>query len=230
LGKDFPSEGGPQNRLGLVQELREAYMAALLLGEEVTAELIVRDAMDSGLDGEAILHEILTPGMRRIGDLWEEGALTVADEHLASQITLRVLALEREAVRVATGRRQTRVMLAAVEGEEHIIGLQMAENLLASEGYDTRYLGPNVPIDSLATIVEKHEPRVFGLTATIPDSGELLRLAIEEIRRGGPDTAVLLGGSGVPAGFRSGQGVVVARSIAGLVESVDALVRRPDLN
>ncbi len=213
-----------------MQELREAYTAALLLGEEVKAEIVVREAIDAGLEEAVIQGEVLTPSLRRVGDLWEEGDLTVADEHLATQITLRVLALERETLRVAAGRWSDRVMLAAVEGEEHTVGLQMVGNLLAHGGYDVRFLGPDVPIDSLAPIAEKHRPRVFALTATMPESGELLRLAMDEIKSSNAGTALLVGGQGVPEEFREEEGLALARDVSGVVESVDALVRRPGLN
>ena len=230
MSMETPPDPGHPGRAGLVRELREAYTAALVLGEEVKAEIVVREAVDAGLAEEVIQREVLAPSMRRVGDLWEEGELGVADEHLATQITLRVLALEREAVRVARGRQHHRVMLGAVEGEEHTVGLQMVSNLLANGGYDVRFLGPDVPIDSLAAIVEKHQARVFALTATMPESGELLRLAIDEVRRGGAGTTLLVGGQGVPEDLRNEEGLVVAREIARVVESVDALIRRPGLN
>ena len=225
-----PLGRGSLDRRTLVRELRQAYTAALLLGDEVKAEIVVREALEAGLE-EPLLHsEVLAPGLQRVGELWEDGSLTVADEHLATQITLRVLALEREATRVATSRRHVRVMLAAVEGEEHVVGLQMANNLLANGGYDVRFLGSDVPIDSLAPIVKKHRPGVFALTATMPESGELLNLAIAEVDRGDTTTAVIVGGQGVPEELREREGLVVARGLVDVVESVDALVRRPGLN
>src|ERR687893_147695 len=192
----------PTHPVALVHELREAFTAALLLGDVVKAEIAVREGIDADLDEAILQNEVLAPSLRRVGDLWEDGSLTVADEHLATQITLRVLALEREAARVARGRRDDRVMLAAIEGEEHYVGLQMVSNLLASAGYEARFLGADVPIDSLATIVEKHQPRVFALTATMPESGELLPLAVDEVRSGGWPGGGLVRGASVAQGGR----------------------------
>ncbi|CAA9511838.1 MAG: hypothetical protein AVDCRST_MAG17-1993 [uncultured Solirubrobacterales bacterium] len=230
MSVNFPPSRGGEGQAALLSELREAYTAALILGEEVGAEVVVREALEAGLDEATIQEEVLTPSLRRVGDLWERGSLTVADEHLATQITLRVLALGREAERVATGRRQKRVMLAGVEGEEHIVGLRMASELLTSGGYETLFLGSDVPIDSLAQIVEKHRPNVLALTATMPESGGLLRLAIDEARRGDPGLSLLVGGQGVPREFRGGEGVSVAAELSGVIETVDALIRRPGLN
>jgi MerR family transcriptional regulator, light-induced transcriptional regulator len=225
-----PADREPRERGSLLRDLREAYIGALLLGDDLRAERAVREAIDAGCDETAIHREILEPSMRRIGELWEDGTLNVADEHLATQITLRVLALEREAFRVARGRRDHRVMLCAVEGELHTLGLHMVHNVIAGGGYDTRFLGADVPIDSLAPIVSKHRPHVFALGATTPESGELLALAIDEVRRGAPETALLLGGQGVPAELREEPGLAVARGPARVVDLVDALVRRPELN
>ena len=70
----------------------------------------------------------------------------MADEHLASEITLRVLALQRVARQAKRRRRSQRVLLLAPEGERHVIGLNMACDLLLAAGYDTLMLGADVPL------------------------------------------------------------------------------------
>jgi MerR family transcriptional regulator, light-induced transcriptional regulator len=225
-----PADHGPLERATLVRELRDAYTAALLIGDDVRAERAVREAIDAGLEEEAIQREVIGASMRRVGELWEDGTMTIADEHLATQITLRVVALEREAFRVARGRGARTVLLGAVEGEQHTVGIQMVSNLLGNGGYDARFLGADVPIDALDPITVKHRPDAFALSATMPESGELLPLAIDEIRRSRPSTAVLVGGRGVPSTLRDESGLTVARGAASAVELLDALVRRPELN
>ena len=86
-----PSDGHEAERLRAIGRLREAYAAALLAGEDGGAERTIRDALDAGLT-EGVIHDaVITPAMRRVGDLWSSGELTVADEHLATQITLRMV-------------------------------------------------------------------------------------------------------------------------------------------
>ena len=81
------------------------------------------------------------------------------------------------------------VMLAAVETEQHVMGLEMAANLLDDAGFDVRMLGPDLPIETLRDLVERYEPAVFGFTVTMEEAAELLPLAIEETRRGAPRSA-----------------------------------------
>ena len=94
-----------------------------------------------------------------IGDLWERGEISVADEHLATEISTRVLALQREAERLAVARGGHRIMLATPEGEQHIVALRMVRNLLREAGYDVLMLGADVPPADLAASAARRRAR-----------------------------------------------------------------------
>ena len=217
-------------RAGLVEVVRRAYTAAILRGDERAAERAIRDALDGELGQEVIDDEIIAPALRYVGRLWAEGAITVADEHIATHISLRVLALQREAFRVARDRASQRVLLMAPEGEHHVVGLEMAANLLLHAGFDVRFVGADVPLEALAPVVVSHEPRLLAFSVTMPGSARVLRAAIDEVRRADPGLAVLVGGSGVPEDLQETEWLGVARNAAETVETVDALLRRPTMN
>ena len=126
-------------------EFGRAYAAALLAGDEVAAELAIRDALEADLSMPAIDDEIIAPALWLVGELWERGEITIADEHLATEISLRVLALSREARRVSRARPDHRVMLAAPTAELHVVALRMTGDLLREAGYDVVMLGADVP-------------------------------------------------------------------------------------
>ncbi len=210
--------------------LADAFIAALVAGDARAADRVVRDAIDAGLGQATIDEALVAPAMRHIGDLWHRGEITVADEHLATDISFRVLALQREAFRVAHRRPREPVMLAGVEGERHVLGLAMVGDLLSHAGFDVRNLGADLPIDSLGSIVERHRPAVFGFTVTMPDARELLPLAIDELRRSAPSIGVLVGGQGVPEDLYETDWLTTVHHVTGVVEEVDALLHRPSLN
>lgn len=221
---------GQSNRDWLLSSLRSAFFDALIDGDAARADAIVGEAVQARLDEAVIYEDVITPVMRRIGELWSEGEISIADEHLATHISLRVLALQREAFRVAQQRSGQKVMLAAVEGEHHVVGLAMVGNLLAHHGFDVRYLGADLPLESIPPIVKRHKPRVFGLSVTMPWRFEVVHLAVDEIISADPSVCVLLGGSGVPEHYRGSERVAVVRNAARVVEEVDTLLRRPSLN
>src|SRR6185436_19950894 len=118
----------------LLDELGRAYARALLAGDEVGAELAVRDAIDAELTTAQIDDEIIAPALWLVGRLWARGEISIADEHLATNISLRVLALQREATRTVRARKASTALLAAPEGEMHTVALQMISNLLRDAG------------------------------------------------------------------------------------------------
>jgi len=213
-----------------VRELGRAYAEAVLAGDEVAAELVIRRAMTARLTTPEIDDEIIAPALWLVGELWERGEITVADEHLATEISIRVLALQREARRVVESRGERRVMLAAPSGELHVIALRMVATVLREVGYRVLMLGPDVPPDALAACAQRRRPEVVCLTSTMPGGADRILLAIHEVQQAWPAAGFVVGGRAVTSRVRPGPGIDVCARVSEVVEAVDAIVKRADLN
>ena len=214
----------------LAEALSDRFGIALLAGDSQAAEEVAREALELTL-GEALLYDLVVgPAMHRIGQLWAAGEIGVAHEHLATQITTRVLVLAHELEDLPAHRSERRAMLAAVEGEQHVMGLDMAAKLLESAGYEVLTLGADVPTVALPGIVSDHRPALFALSATMPEAGDRVPAAIDAVTEAGGDIGLILGGASVPPSLGLGPRVVVEESVAGVVEAADGLVRRARLN
>jgi methanogenic corrinoid protein MtbC1 len=214
----------------LLAELGQLYAKALIAGDEVGAEHAVREALDARLSTAQIDDEIIAPALWLVGRLWARGEISVADEHLATQISLRVLALQREAQRTARGRQGQKALVAAPEGEAHIVALQMVANLLRDAGYSVLMLGGDVPLEALAEAAARHEPEVICLSATMPSASDRLTIAIHEIQRSWPGAGYVLGGRGISSRLRPRPGIQLCRRVSEVVETADALRKRADFN
>lgn len=214
----------------LAESLSEQFGLALLAGDPMAAEEVALEALEMSL-GEAMLYELVVgPAMHRIGRLWASGEIGVGHEHLATQIATRVLVLAHEAIGMAAERGEHRVMLAAVEGEQHVVALDMAAKLLESAGYAVLTLGADVPTDELPTVISDHGPALFALSATMPAAGERLPAAIDAITEADADIGVIIGGASIPPRLLPDPRVVVERTVAGVAATADRLVRRAGLN
>jgi MerR family transcriptional regulator, light-induced transcriptional regulator len=214
----------------LAESLSDRYGVALLAGDAQAAEHVAQEALELSL-GEALLYDLVVgPAMHRIGQLWAAGEIGVAHEHLATQITTRVLVLAHELAGLPGQRAKHRAMCAAVEGEQHVVALDMAAKLLDSAGYDVLPLGADVPTDALPTIVADLEPTVFALSVTMPENRERVRAAVDVLTGPGGGLGLILGGASVPPDLKLNPQVVVEPNVAGVVEAADALVRRARLN
>ena len=219
-----------QDREQVLAQLGQAYARALLEGDEIAAELTIREAIDARLTTAQIDDEIIAPALWLVGRLWARGDISIADEHLATNISLRVLALQREATRTAHARKGSTALLAAPEGEMHTVALQMISNLLRDAGYTVLMLGPDVPIGALAESAARHEPQVVCMTATMPDASDRLMIAVHEIERSWAGAGYVLGGRGLSRRLRPMPGIHVCERVSDVVDAADALVKRAGLN
>jgi MerR family transcriptional regulator, light-induced transcriptional regulator len=148
----------------------------------------------------ALYQRVIAPAMHELGRLWEAGAITVADEHLATGLTHRVLAairppeLSDQAFDSSSDRPSA--LLAAVQGEQHALGLRMVADLLEDRGYQVAYLGADVPTEALLQAVRAFSPALVGLTATMPESTQRLEEVVEELRSENPQLPLVVGGQG----------------------------------
>jgi methanogenic corrinoid protein MtbC1 len=214
----------------MADSLSEQFGLALLAGDAGAAEEVALEALEMRL-GEAMLYDLVVgPAMHRIGRLWASGEIGVGHEHLATQIATRVLVLAHEATGIAAERGEHRAMLAAVEGEQHVVALDMGAKLLESAGYEVLTLGADLPTGDLPTIISDYSPALFALSATMPAAGDRLPAAIDAIIEADADIGVIIGGASIPPRLLPDPRVVVERTVAGIVATADRLVRRAGLN
>lgn len=208
-----------------------AYESALLAGDEVAAEIAIREALDAKLTAAEIDDAIIAPALWSVGERWERGEISISEEHIATEISIRVLALKREAKRLSLTRRERVVMLATPSGEQHTVALRMVDNLLRDAGYEVVMIGADVPPASLAHAVRRHIPDIVCLSSTCPMGGqdpilESISAAHEEL----PSTGFVLGGRGLRIQLRAHPGIQICRRVSDVVEAADALVQHAELN
>lgn len=173
--------------------LSRLYLDALRAGDGPGAYRVAARALGAGLQLPELYQQVIAPAMHEIGTLWETGALTVADEHLSTELTNRVL----EALRPPPGSRgktKGRALLAAVEGERHALGLRMTADILEDNGFETLYLGADVPTAALLQAVTVVKPDLVGLGATLSALAPCLEEVSGAVREARPGVELLIGG------------------------------------
>src|SRR6478609_4712305 len=63
-----------------------AFADALIYGDEIAADIAIREAMDAGLSTADIDERLIAPAMWLVGELWERGEISVAEENTATEI------------------------------------------------------------------------------------------------------------------------------------------------
>lgn len=150
--------------------LRTRYTDALLEGDGNEAHRIVSDAMERGIHLRAVYLEILSPALAEVGRAWETGQINVAQEHLATGITMQQMARLREAWRPSRERDTGySVVVAAVEGELHSVGASMIADLFHLDGWEVTNLGQDTPTGHLEEFVGDKRPELVILSLSHSD-------------------------------------------------------------
>lgn len=195
-----------------------AYRDALRLGDPRAAAVVIDRALRDGLSPVEIQARVIAPAMHAIGELWECGALTVAHEHLATAVSHQILVRLYPGLVAQTHRRGETIVVAAVHGEDHALGLRMAADVFEGAGYDVRFLGPDVPQESLLAYVAEHQPTVVALGVTMPLNVAAMLRQLQALRDHDPNLRLIVGGQGVPPVLRACEGVVFAEDSVRLAE------------
>jgi MerR family transcriptional regulator, light-induced transcriptional regulator len=162
---------------------------ALVSGDELGARAIVERLHEGGTPAMAIMEQLFTPTLRRIGDDWAAGSISVAVEHRASAICERVLA------RIAPhprGRPRGVAVVATLPGDEHGLPASMAAVALRADRWKVHHLGTEVPVSDLIDLATTVAAHLVVLSVTLPSSPT----TIEEVTRAVHPVPVLVGAPG----------------------------------
>ena len=162
--------------------------------------------LDLGL--RRFVIECLAPLSEAVGLAWSRGELPVRCEHLFTQLALSVLHAKQAAVRTAAEGRP-KILLATLTGEQHALGIMMAEAVMTSLGANCIQLGSEAPPLEVAAAAREAGADIVALSFSIHfPSRNLLRI-IQALRASLPGTSIWLGGAGVPPSAALGQDIEV---------------------
>ena len=118
--------------------------------------------------------------MDQVGNGWREGTIRISSEHMASEVVRSFLATikSRSRTRHRTG---PSIVIATPSGQYHCIGAFTIAVTAESEGWQTNYLGADLP--------------AVDLSITYPPDDPKLSQELQTLRAGlPPKTEILIGG------------------------------------
>ncbi len=165
----------------LLPALAADYLAALLRLDEPRAIAVAGEALACGYDWKSISCRVMAPALARVGELWAAGELTVAEEHAATAVTMRLQ--ERLTAGIPRPARPVgRAVVAGVAGNLHALGLRIAADFLVAAGWEAHCLGPDVPAPDLLAMEQRLRPEAVLLGVTLADQLPALREAVSLLR------------------------------------------------
>jgi methanogenic corrinoid protein MtbC1 len=125
------------------------------------------DRLFSAYTVETVLQDVVLPYLHRLGERWEAGEVSVAQEHFASNL------LRGRLLGLAQGWGQGQgplAILACLPAEHHELGLLVFGVALRRRGWRITYLGTDSPIGAVADLSRSLAPAVVVLLSINPDN------------------------------------------------------------
>ncbi|RMG92383.1 MAG: hypothetical protein D6706_16930 [Chloroflexi bacterium] len=114
---------------------------------------------------EIYLH-VFQPVLYEVGCLWQINQITVAREHYCTAVTQFIMSQLYPYI-FNTPRIGRTMVAACMGGELHEVGIRMVADFFEMAGWDTYYLGANVPPTDIVEIIATQNASILALSTTL---------------------------------------------------------------
>ncbi len=142
-----------------------------------------------------LVHKVVLPLMRVVGENWENGTFQIAQEHMFSACVRNLLGGLVRVQRPGNG--AARLLLTTPSKELHEFGILAAAMLAVANEFQVAYLGPNLPAGEILSAAGKCTPDVVVLGIMETNATPSVRQAVDWLASELPaSTELWVGGTG----------------------------------
>lgn len=145
--------------------------------DEVGAQQAL-DRLFTTLTLDVVLRDVLVPYLNALGERWQSGEASIAQEHFASNLLRGRLAALARAWDRGGG---PRALLACVEGERHDLPLVGFGLALRARGWRISYLGADTPVASVVDAARELTPDAVVVSGTVAGVFDRVATRLREV-------------------------------------------------
>jgi corrinoid protein of di/trimethylamine methyltransferase len=177
-------------------EVLAALGRAVLEGDDQTVVALARRALDLGLAPLETIERGLVPGIRRAGELWDEGEYFLPELVSSAQAMKAAMDVVRPALAKGGGGGEIgRVVIGTVHGDIHDIGKTLVGTLLAANGFSVSDEGMDVPLQRFVARARELDADLVCASALLTTTMAEQRELVSALRREGLRARVMVGGA-----------------------------------
>ncbi len=176
-------------------KIAKQYLTYHLDGERNKAFEMILRVIDEGVPIEKIYMEVIQPSQYEIGRLWHIHQASVAQEHYVTASSQLIMSQLYQNI-ISQNKKGKSLVATCVGSELHEMGVRMVADLFELDGWDTYYLGANMPSSSIIEIMKQTNSRLLVLSATLPLHVHKVKALIKEIKNDSlcKDMKIMVGG------------------------------------
>lgn len=175
--------------------LAAEYLDLLLAGKRRAASSLVLHACTNGTGIADIYMHVFQPVLWEVGRRWQLNELSVGQEHYCTAATQTIMTQLYPVAFDAP--RNGHSIVSVSPGENlHEVGIRMVNDLCELDGWDTHFLGSNLPLDEVVKTLRDRKPEILAISATMNQQISDVRSLAESVRSEDllPELKVVVGG------------------------------------
>ena len=112
--------------------------------------------------------KILKQVMYDIGEDWANNTISIATEHVASNIAQTLVKIIMDSVSGSANKKK--ILICVPVGEEHHLGCDVLETYLSIRGFKVYNMGTSMPTESIISFIDNNKPDIIFVSITLPDN------------------------------------------------------------
>jgi len=178
----------------ILQRLRGEYTTAVLGADSEKAARVIDQGLAGGIVPSRLYLDVLMPSQVEIGARWHRGEISIPEEHIATQITLRQMGRLRGMLKTRL-KLGLKALVCSVEGDQHFIGAQAVADFLVVDGWEVDFLGADIPTDHLVPFTKAKGCHLVCISVSLPGLIPVAQKLIDELRKIPARPKIIVGGA-----------------------------------
>ncbi|MEM6798604.1 MAG: B12-binding domain-containing protein [Planctomycetota bacterium] len=168
--------------------------ASLLEGDEPAARELILGLYQQGASAIELGDDLIGPVLRRVGDQWHAGEVSVHEERRCCEVTMAVLHELRRWI-PAPAPDAPLALTATPEQDFAEVPIRLVELVLLSSGWRNVMAGSGLPLEEILAAVKLRQPQLVCLSAThLENVAAYIESQNQATMEGGFGVPVIMGG------------------------------------
>ena len=172
---------------------------AAIEGDNDKAYELTGQALEAGIPADKILSNALVPGLKEVGDRFEQGEFYLPELIVSGDAVAKALELLEPLLAQADQPTVGKFLIGTIQGDVHDLGKNIVIMMLEGNGWEITDLGIDVPTGTFVEAVRDGSYQILGMSALLTTTIPRLAETIEALKAEGlrDKVKVMVGGVSV---------------------------------
>lgn len=184
----------PDHRVEEIRDLFNEIWSKAQEGKNPSVTKILSQSSRLNIKKVDLLVGLLQPILVKIGEEFERGNISVAKEHMFSEMVQKLI---HKISRERKLRKGLDMLIICADGNYHSIGPYILHYFLSERGMKTAIVTPGLPVKEVVELVQKWKPKCLGISIWTPKQAKFILSVKQKLQAEKSQCTIVVGGQGV---------------------------------